>query len=273
MPLIDFDRLMQVALDRRKIYAAAAPFPHTVIDNFLPVEAAEQLLLDFDSAQEGWKHYTHFNERKLALTDLEQMPPHTRAVMKELQTQEMLDFVGTLSGIDGLVADPALEGAGMHLVKQDGFLNVHTDFLRHTKRPTWRRRVNLLLYLNKDWEDDWNGNLELWNADMSEAVASLLPSFNRCVIFSTIESSFHGHPRKLTCPPDRSRKCLLLYYYTDEGHELGFSATDYRATPGASLMARFLIAADRRALQVYTLIKQRTGLGDDTISRWLKRLF
>lgn len=271
MDLIDFARLDRIADTRRDAYAAAAPFPHAVIDDFLPAEAAEQLLRDFDTAEHGWKHYTHFNERKLALTDLAKMPPHTQNVMSALQSQQTIDFVAALSGMEGLISDPDFEGAGMHLVKAGGFLNVHTDFLTHTKKPSWSRRINLLLYLNKDWQDDWNGSLDLWNADMSQCVQSVSPAFNRCVIFSTNEISFHGHPKKLTCPVDKARKCLLLYYYVDEGHELRDSSTDYRATPGASLMERALIAADRSLLKAYTLVKRRTKLGDDLISRILKR--
>lgn len=271
MGVIDFERLNRIASEQRDVYAASRPFPHTVIDDFLPTEVAEQLLRDFDAAHDGWKHYTHYNERKLALTDLAKMPARTQEVMEALQSQQTIDFVARLAGIEGLVADPDLEGAGMHLVKAGGFLNIHTDFLTHTKKPTWARRINLLVYLNKDWDESWKGNLELWNTDMTECIESVPPSFNRCVIFSTIENSFHGHPQKLTCPPDQSRKCLLLYYYIDEGHVLGFSATNYRATPNAGFIERFLIAADRTALRIYTFVKRRSKLGDDTISRFLKR--
>lgn len=271
MELVDFARLNRIADERQDAYAAAAPFPHAVIDDFLPAETAEQLLRDFETAQDGWKHYTHFNERKLALTAMAKMPPHTQNVMAALQSQQTIDFVSALSGIENLIADPDLEGAGMHLVKAGGFLNVHTDFLTHTKKPSWSRRINILIYLNKDWQDDWHGSLDLWNADMSECIQSVNPAFNRCVIFSTNDISYHGHPTKLSCPPDKSRKCLLLYYYVDEGHPLSDSSTDYRATPDASLMERLLIAADRTLLMAYTRIKRRTKLGDDAISRILKR--
>jgi Rps23 Pro-64 3,4-dihydroxylase Tpa1-like proline 4-hydroxylase len=271
MDVIDYEKLNRIAEERREVYAAAEPFPHTVIDDFLPAHVAEALLHDFATAEEGWKHYNHFNERKRALTDLRRMPSHTQEVMQALQSQQAIDFVGSLSGIDGLISDPDLEGAGMHLVKTGGFLNIHTDFLTHTKKPTWARRINLLIYLNKDWQPEWNGNLEFWNAEMSKRVEAVPPAFNRCVIFSTVENSFHGHPQKLACPADQSRKCLLLYYYVDAGHELGFSSTDYRATPGTGWTERFMIAADRLLLRVYTFIKRRSKLRDDTISWFLKR--
>ena len=275
--VIDFEKLRRYADDFRASYAEASPYPHAVIDDFLPAESAEQLWADFEAASDpadpagGWKHYTHFNERKFALTDLERMPRHTQQVMSALQSQAALDFVGALSGTDSLLADPDLEGAGMHVVRRGGFLNLHTDFLTHTKKPTWARRINLLLYLNKDWDEAWNGNLELWQPDMSACSQSIAPAFNRCVIFSTIENSFHGHPHKLSCPESRERRCLLLYYYTNEGRELDFSSTDYRAMPGTSVWKRLLIAADRAALRGYTFIKKRSKLTDDWVSRILRR--
>jgi Rps23 Pro-64 3,4-dihydroxylase Tpa1-like proline 4-hydroxylase len=271
MDLIDFERLQRVAEQQHDTYASAEPFPHIVIDDFLPPDVAEALLRDFESTHEGWKHYNHYNERKLALTDQSRMPTHTQRVIEALQSKDTTTFVGTLSGISDLIPDPDLEGAGMHLVKRDGFLNIHTDFLTHTKKPTWARRINLLIYLNKDWEPEWQGDLEFWDRDMSSCVQSISPRFNRCVIFSTIQNSFHGHPRRLACPPDRSRQCLLLYYYTDEHHNLAFSSTDYRAIPGAGLWERAMIVADRIVLRAYTFLKQHSQLGDELVSRILKR--
>ena len=105
---------------------------------------------------------------------------------------------------------------------------------------------------------------------MAHCVRSVSPVFNRCVIFATVENSFHGHPAKLVCPPDESRKCLLLYYYRDEGHELEFTSTDYRPLPDANALERALIAADRSLLRLYTYIKRRSKLSDDLIARILK---
>ena len=153
--LVDYERLDGLADTLREDFAAADPFPHVVIDDFLSEEVAEGLLGDFDEAHEGWKHYHHFNERKLALTDYERMPAHTQRVLSALQSRRAVQFIEKLSGFESLVKDPDLEGAGMHLVRRGGFLNVHTDFLTHTKKTSWRRRINLLLYLNKDWQEEW----------------------------------------------------------------------------------------------------------------------
>jgi hypothetical protein len=270
--ILDFDRLDRVAQEHREGFANAKPFPHVVLDDFLPAGVAEGLLQDFRDKQDGWKHYHHYNERKSAITDLDDMAPHTRRVFEALQSQRTIDFIARLTGIDGLVSDPELEGAGMHRVLPGGHLNIHTDFLTHTKRRSWSRHINLLLYLNKDWKEEWNGNLELWDGDLEHCVQSVAPAFNRCVIFNTLEKSYHGHPHKLCCPPGQNRKSLLLYYYRDEGHELKLSSTNYRPLPKDSWLRRWMIAGDRVLLRVYTLVKGHTKISDKLMDRILRRL-
>lgn len=271
MESLDTARLDQLARERAAEFATAAPFPHVVIDEFLAPDVAEACSQDFSAAERGWKHYHHYNERKLALTDLTKMPPRTRALFEDLQGDAFVDFVSRLSGIDDLISDPDLEGAGMHLVRPGGFLNVHTDFLTHSKKPSWRRMINILIYLNKDWEESWQGNLELWDADLENCVQSIAPVFNRCVIFATVPNSYHGHPHKLACPEGMARKGLLLYYYVDEGHDLELTSTDYRALPGDSRVRKLMVAADRLALRAYTLLKRRSRLSDDWVEKILRR--
>ena len=272
MQALEFERLNRLAAELHDGFRVARPYPHVVIDDFLPAEVAEALAEEFAQiSEESWKHYHHYNERKLALTDLDRMPPTTQRVVEALQSEPAVDVMAKLSGIDALISDPSLEGAGMHLVQRGGFLNVHTDFLAHTKYRNWSRHINLLLYLNKEWQEDWNGNLELWNDDLSECVQSIPPIFNRCVIFETLEKSYHGHPQKLSCPPNVNRKSLLLYYYRDEGRELELSSTNYRPLPGDSIGRSFLIAADRMLLRLYTFVKGHTKVSDRLMDRILRR--
>lgn len=272
MEALEFERLNRLVAELRDGFRSAGPYPHVVIDDFLPVEVAEELAQEFEQiGEESWKHYHHYNERKLAITDLDLMPPATQRVVGDLQSQPAVDLMTELSGLDGLISDPSLEGAGMHLVQRGGFLNVHTDFLAHTKYRNWSRHINLLLYLNKDWQEEWNGNLELWNDDLSECIQSIPPLFNRCVIFETLEKSYHGHPEKLSCPHGVSRKSLLLYYYRDEGKELELSSTNYRPLPGDSLARRLLITADRMLLRLYTFVKGHTKISDRLMDRILRR--
>lgn len=117
---LDYQRLDRLADELCDRFATAQPYPHVVIDDFLPESVAEDLLEEFEKTEQDWKHYHHYNERKLALTDLEQMPPRTRELFSELQNQRTIDFVMKLSGLRDLISDPDLEGAGMHMVTRGG---------------------------------------------------------------------------------------------------------------------------------------------------------
>jgi Rps23 Pro-64 3,4-dihydroxylase Tpa1-like proline 4-hydroxylase len=113
-----------------------------------------------------------------------------------------------------LVVDCQLNGGGLHQITRGGKLDVHIDYNYHpvTKLD---RRLNVLLYLNSEWDSHWKGELELWDSDVQNCPTRILPTSNRLVVFSTTEESNHGHPEPLQCPPDRTRKSIALYYYSN----------------------------------------------------------
>lgn len=268
--VLDFESLEEIVRQRATAFAAAEPFPHTVIDGFLPAETAEKVLAEFPAADNGWTHYHHYNERKRGLTDVEKMGPTTQKVFEALCSSRFRGIVETLTGIKKLITDPDLEGAGLHETLPGGFLNIHTDFLAHNVHRHWSRQVNLLVYLNKDWKEAWNGNLEIWDAEMTQRAASVVPAFNRCVIFHTQRRSFHGHPHKLTCPPDRSRKSLILYYYRDEAQVQRLEPTLYEPLPDDPAFKKALVWADWNVIRAYSFLKRYAGLRDGVSNRFLK---
>jgi Rps23 Pro-64 3,4-dihydroxylase Tpa1-like proline 4-hydroxylase len=131
-----------------------------------------------------------------------------------MNSREIVNFLEKLTGIEGLIPDPHYAGGGCHELRPGGFLKVHADFNWHGQMRL-DRRINLLVYLNNDWQPEYGGNLELWDATMSHKVAEYAPLFNRCVIFNTTDNSYHGNPVPVSCPPDRSRRSLAFYYYTN----------------------------------------------------------
>ena len=142
------------------------------------------------------------------------MGPVTRSVIHELNGQRFIKFLEEVTGITGLIADPYLQGGGLHQIRRGGFLKVHTDFDKHDLLHL-DRRLNVLVYLNDDWEESYGGHLQLWDTEMTTCAASVLPILGRCVIFLTNDFSLHGHPDPLTCPVDRSRRSIAMYYYTN----------------------------------------------------------
>ena len=215
-------------------YQSAEPFPHVVIDDFLDPGVLKAVLSDFPSS-ENKKHFDRDQERlKYQYQPHEVASGLVRNLFAELNSQAFLGFLEEMTGIDGLISDPYFEGGGLHETMRGGHLGVHADFNVHDQLKV-ERRLNLLIYLNEEWEEDFGGQLELWEKDMSECAVRVAPVFGRAVIFSTALDSFHGHPDPLNCPPERSRRSIATYYYTaaEELVLLPKRTTNFQARPGS----------------------------------------
>lgn len=251
-------------------YRGASPFPHIVIDNFLELDKAYTLYENFPKVtRKGWIHYVHYNEKKHGKNDLSGMHPRIKQTLAELNSPEFVSFLEELTGIKNLLADETYEGGGVHQTTRGGFLNIHADFTVHPHRRSWQRRVNVLVYLNPEWHDEYGGHLELWDRKMKHCEHRVLPLFNRAVIFNTDHDSFHGQPDPLTCPEDNSRKSLALYYFTEENNPV-IKSTNYRARPGDGAKSA-LIKADKYLLRGYDWIKRKVGFNDAFVSDLLSR--
>lgn len=211
----DTDYLNHLAEKHSEAYANAKPFPHIVLDNFLPPEVLEDVLEEFPKPQQiEWQSFQNSAEKKLASRNEQQMGDATRFLLYQFNSSIFITFLEKLTGISGVIADPHFEGGGLHQIEPGGFLKMHVDFNWH-RRLKLDRRLNLLLYLNKNWQEDYGGYLELWDKDMTTCAEKILPIFNRCVIFTTTDFSYHGHPEPLSCPEGQTRKSLALYYYSN----------------------------------------------------------
>jgi hypothetical protein len=212
---LDLPRLMALAETLRDDYAQAEPFPHVVMDDFLPVETLEDVLIEFPAPGDQWFRFqSKLQMKKLASTEEYLFGARTVDLLRSLNSSGFLRFLETLTGIGGLIPDPHFLGGGLHQIEPGGFLKIHADFNRHPELHL-DRRLNLLIYLNKNWSDDYGGHLELWSRKMKGCAVKVLPVFNRAVLFSTTDFAFHGHPEPLTCPEGFTRKSLALYYYTN----------------------------------------------------------
>lgn len=211
---VDLDRLNEIAESTAESYRNAEPFPHTMIENFVKPEVLEDVLAECVRGAGRWHHMNDEFQNKFATSRTSEMGPKTRNLIQFLNGQEMLEFLEKLTGISGLIPDPQLAGGGLHELRSGGFLRVHADFnyQRHLKLD---RRINLLLYLNKDWDESYGGNLELWDKGTTRCVKKYAPVFNRCVIFNTTDTSFHGNPEPVKAPNGRTRRSIALYYYSN----------------------------------------------------------
>jgi hypothetical protein len=224
-----------------RTYADASPFPHIVMDDFFPADRLKRVTAELRAARIDPEAPGYGFMGKRRCSDPDKFPPEARRLIDDLTAPPFLRWLEELTGIADLQNDPFFEGGGLHQIPPGGYLKIHTDFNWH-KRLGLHRRINLLLYLNEGWNEDWGGHLELWDEAAigdphASAAVSIAPLFNRVVIFSTTDTSYHGHPVPLACPPDRTRNSIALYYYTKErpsGETRFFHSNiaNYRPRPG-----------------------------------------
>ncbi|WP_020475943.1 2OG-Fe(II) oxygenase [Zavarzinella formosa] len=208
-------RLANVPPSLAHEYQSAQPFAHTVFDDFFPADVVDAVHAAFPNPKElEWFKFDNSNEVKLASSQAERMPTVIREFLYFLNSKPMLSYLEKLTGIEGLIPDPSFTGGGLHQIQQGGKLGVHIDFNK-LESNNLDRRLNLIVYMNKNWKEEYGGKFELWDAEKKGCVKSVLPVFNRCVVFSTHEKSYHGHPHPLTCPEGETRKSVALYYYSN----------------------------------------------------------
>lgn len=234
----------------RSQISKATPFPYFSIDGFLKSEAADRVLAAYPSYEEALaigRSFAAVNERgKVQVTDSSKFAEPVAELNRALAAPEFLDLLGNVFDIPNLLADDQLVGGGIHQTGPRGHLDVHVDFNYIAERQL-HRRLNILIYFNKDWDPSWGGNIELWDRDVKTCVHSFSPIFNRCVVFETNEISYHG-VSAVKCPEGRSRKSFAAYYYTKEApaHWPGEShSTIFKARPDEVLKGNVLMPLER----------------------------
>jgi len=216
-------------------YKHSYPFNFAVIDNFFCEEQINKSLEDvrkLDILKADYKFYESWWElNKYAFQN--NLGENLDNVFKYLTSDEFIDYLEKLTGITGIIRnDLKLKGAGVHRILKDGFLKVHTDFNTYDSDKHGRldRRINLLLYLNPDWKEEYNGHLLLCDIHKQQVNYKIAPLLNRCVIFNTTKTSLHGHPEPLNVPDNICRESIAVYYYTKNNNNIDFEGDKERST-------------------------------------------
>lgn len=206
--------LRQKGLELADQYRSAQPYPHIVIDDFVTPAVLDACLADFPvKPKPDSDSFNRAQERFKTSYNPDHLTPRVRSFFYALNSRPMLDFLSNMTGFKGLLPDPHFVGGGFHETSQGGHLNVHADFNLHPLLQI-ERRLNIILYLNRDWRLEYGGALELWDREMKACVKQIEPVFNRCVVFSTDATSYHGHPVPVQHPQGMPRRSIALYYYT-----------------------------------------------------------
>ena len=248
--------LPAVASKYAKQYQSGDPFPNIYFNDFFNPDVLDAMLDEFpDLEKQGDFKYNTPNEIKLASKGERRFGPVAKAFAHFLNSEPFLEFLQVLTGIEEvLMPDPYFEGGGFHQTKAGGFLKIHADFNKHRKTGL-DRRLNVLVYLNKEWKDEYGGHFELWNRDMTKCVKKVPPLFNTMALFTTDDFSYHGLPNPLNCPPDRSRKSMALYYYSNGrpdreiNHGLEDHTTLFKERVGATEDVKMKVFNKKEALK------------------------
>ena len=252
----------------RRRFDEATPFRHVRVEDFLEPAAAESLLRDFPAFDTGRAINEHGTVgRKAVLERVTAVSPFYGEFYRYINSRPFLDAMSALTGIRDLIADETLHGGGTHENLDGQGLDVHIDF-NIDERRMLHRRVNLLLYLNKEWRDEWGGLIEFhsnpWDPS-ADTVKSFSPLFNTAVIFATGEHSWHGF-QQIALPPDLkhlSRKSFSIYLYTRERPEREAVAphtTFYVPQPLTTRIEAGVALTERDADAIREAVSNRDGL-------------
>ncbi len=227
------ERLRTLGVRDRQAYGAAIPWPHIIVHDLVSSAVLEELVRELDSVRsESLLHHVTSRHVKNEVAEIRDIGPTMQAFQAAMDSPSMTAYVEAVTGISGLVADPTRALAGLHETPVGGFTKVHTDFSHH---PTTKlhHRVNVLLYMNTQWKDEWGGQLELWPSDMQGSPVVVEPTLGTLVVFATNDDSKHGLPRPVACPEGMTRRSLAFYFYSQERHGDALSArhSAYHARP------------------------------------------
>lgn len=212
-------------------YSINKPFEHIIIDNFLNTDVAGEISELYPNDLNEYHFYNNPIEVKYVYDNISKMDSKIERVFYLLSTIVMEEIFSKLTG-NKMESDPYLHGAGLHLHPRNGRLGIHLDYEIHPFSGK-QRNLNIILYLSKEWKDEWNGHSELWNSDHTECIVKSPVKFNSAIIFKTNEISWHGVSNKIKCPEGIFRKSLAFYYISDptdqpDKNKIGSDETGYR---------------------------------------------
>ena len=246
----------------------AEPFEHIIIPNFLNNEYAEEIYNKFPNDYTSWFNYCNPIEVKYTCDNINELTQPIKNIFYLLSSENMIDKMSKLTNIHNLDYDEYLHGAGLHVHPRNGRLNMHLDYEKHPITGK-KRRINIILYISKNWNDEWNGQTELWDKDMRECVVKSSVVFNTAIIFKTNDISWHGLPEIIKCPHHIYRKSIAYYYVSDldeNNNKLGNDGSGYRTK--ATFVKKPSDPYDERMEKLYKIRPFRRIEQTDMIEIW-----
>ncbi len=234
----------------REQFNNAIPYRNLVIDNFLKEDVAQSLVKNFPSSEQMRRHYKGLNEQKSEGSNFENYHEIFTQVKNYLQGEAFLSAFSEITGITDIICPDDHRGAGVHQGFDGSFLDVHVDYSVHPILNI-HRRLNLLVFLNPDWEEQYGGKLELWDAEVRTCHHKIVPTFNRAVIFETSKYSYHGYDT-INVPEGVTRKSMYFYFFTpiNDKSKVEYHDTIFKGRPSESAAKRTKTALKENAKNI-----------------------
>lgn len=209
------------------------PFEHIILPNFLNETIVNKISNEYPIDLNIYHKYNNPLEIKYAYDDISNMSENLQNVFYALCSDKLVNVLKKITRKEIIEYDPTCHGGGLHLHPNNGRLHMHLDYEKHPLLENRQRYLNIILYLSKDYKEEWGGQTELWNSDMSKCIVKSPVQFNTALIFKTTEKSWHGMPEPIKCPEDIYRKTLAYYYLIpleneSDSDKLGSSKSGYR---------------------------------------------
>jgi hypothetical protein len=208
--------------EMKDAYRNAKPFPHVVLDGLFFDRCLDPMIAEIGQmGREQWVNVDRDpRERTVRMRSAAEMREAGAHILGIVHSAAFLYFLTEITGIGHLLPDPYLQGGGFAVMRRGDYFDVHAD--RNVAYDTGlTRRLAMIIYLNKSWQPEYNGQLELWSPDGKRSEVSIEPLFNRTVLFEVAYPNFHGVPAPLACPADRMRQSFIVYYHTAGTDQLG----------------------------------------------------
>lgn len=260
--MIKFNENLKNNIDYyRDLYRNAKPFNYVIIDNFFDINSIEEIHDNFpipDKNNSDWYYYHNPIEHKYVLNKFDKNP-YFKNLFEKLNNYEFINIIKEITDIPELEKDIHLHGAGLHCYPNNGKLDIHLDYSIHPISKK-ERRVNLIIYLNKEWLDEYGGTLNLYDKKREHPVI-IKPIYNRAVIFKTTDLSYHGFPDKINCPDNIYRKSIAIYYVSKPTINAKYSREKAEFFPQNNQIVNSKLA------KLYEIRKKRI-INDNDLKEW-----
>lgn len=193
---------------------------HFFTDNFFNSYDAKTILNKWPSSMSPyWKVPPRMIENnvgnKREISSFEHMDIQIQEILKKLHDKDFIKSLEYITGIPNLYPDEHMYGCGLIETPRNGFLKIHADF-NYLEKIKKYRRINIVIYMNEDWKNEWNGHIKFYSEDTQTCIKSYCPLFNYFILFKVSDKVYHGYPELVDCPTNMSRKSINFFYYTDE---------------------------------------------------------